>query len=219
MTIKQYVQYGIGLLFFFNILIIFGVIGLFMRMSPAIEEIIHENVHSLEAVEEMLLATNLIILSTNDVTDEKKRFLNAFQKAKMNITEEEEKEVIQNIERNMDSLFLKDKKTIARLITNIEKLAKINRVAMKRADGNAKRLGIAGSWSGVFLGVVNFILSVLITRKLDKRFFSPLSDVYDVLMAHKKGDKFRRCVARKGSAEMKLIKQEINLMLDDKLKR
>ena len=45
---------SVGILVAFNILLAFGAIGLFTRMSPAIERILQENVYSTDAAEEML---------------------------------------------------------------------------------------------------------------------------------------------------------------------
>ena len=58
MQLRREFLVGLGILVVLNVLFAFGAIGLLLRMSPAIERILKENVSSGEAADEMPRARN-----------------------------------------------------------------------------------------------------------------------------------------------------------------
>ena len=104
MNLRRNFLIGVGILLSLNLLLALGAIGLLTRMSPAIREIIEENVVSLEACEVMLS-----VLASGEEEGElssrsRRRYRDALERAKNNVTEKEEVPVLEQIEQLFDGL-------------------------------------------------------------------------------------------------------------------
>ena len=88
MRLAHAVRVGAWFLVVLNLLMAFGTIGIFSRMTPAIAHIIERNGYSIKACEDMLA---LLALSGGQPLDHEhqKRFQDAFDRSKSNVTEPE----------------------------------------------------------------------------------------------------------------------------------
>lgn len=178
----------------------------FSRLAPSIEQINRHNTRSLFVAEKML--------SSIAIEKNKKTFENALFLAKENITEIGEKEAVKQIENNYEKAFegdnLKEEKTVEGII----ELSKINRIAMKNAALEAKKLSSVGSWVIVFMTLAIWITGILIIRNVRKNIINPMLEIKDVFECYKKGNKLRRCSKITSSKEFQNVYEEINNLLD-----
>jgi len=205
----------IGALVGLNILLAFGMIGLFVRMGPAIERILEDNLESIVAAEEMLAV--IAEADTGGVKSaERERFETAWQRIRDNVTEPEEPAVLVAVERSVPGALDGDYAASVALVHDLRELISVNREAMRRADREAKRLGGAGAWAAVLVGFLSFALSLFIMSRLRRRLLTPLVDLHDVLEAAKTGDQFRRCRGSDAPAELRQVLEAVNHLLDER---
>lgn len=178
-------RFGIRLLLVLQILTSLAGVAMLGRMSPAVERILMENVYSTEAVEEMLE-----VLTTRG---EPARFHAAFARAKGNVTEQEEVPLLDQVEAHADAALRGDHEALVSVSTALRELSQVNRASMQRADATASRLGLAGAWAMPLLGFVGFLVSLVVTRRVETRLLAPILEVDAVLAAAREGDEFRRC--------------------------
>lgn len=173
------------------------------RMSPAIDEILADNVYSLEATEAMLaeLAD----------TEDRARFDEALARARSNVTEEAEVPILDRLEGAVAE-GLPPAGQRSDLVEDLTALSEVNRGSMQRAGDEAERLGLAGAWSLAGLGIVAFWLSVVATRRLQRRVIAPVEELADVLAAVRQGDEQRRCGDVAGTDPR--IVRDLNWLLD-----
>ena len=178
----------------------------FSRLAPSIEQINRHNTRSLFVAEKML--------SSIAIEKNKKTFENALFLAKENITEIGEKEAVKQIENNYKKAFegdnLKEEKTVEGII----ELSKINRIAMKNAALEAKKLSSVGSWVIVFMTLAIWITGILIIRNVRKNIINPMLEIKDVFECYKKGNKLRRCSKITSTKEFQNVYEEIYNVLD-----
>ncbi len=216
MRIQQYLNLIVGSLVLLNILLAFGAIGLLVRMEPAIERILEENVYSTVAAEEIL--AEIAAQEGNEFSvSSLERIDNALNRAKVNITEDDEIPVLDRIEKNLEAYQNSKPQARRALIDDLLLLIEINRKAMHRVDQDAKRLSMAGAWAAAFIGFVSFVVSLLIIRQLRIRIVSPIVELYTVLESNRRGDHFRRCNSKQASPEIQQIHYSINRLLDERI--
>ena len=105
MKLAQSVRFGAWLLIGVNLLMAFGSIWVFMRMSPAIEIIIDQNVTSLQTCEDMLASLIMVNKNESDTKPLRDSFVGALNKAQHNITEGDEPDAIKSIRRSYSKAF------------------------------------------------------------------------------------------------------------------
>ena len=214
MKLTQGFKVGVWLIVVLNLLMAFGAIGVFMRMAPAIAEIITNNAKSLQACEDMFAA---IILFNNEPENKEKHqqdFEIALKTALNNITEKNEPEIISVINNNYVEMFRGNKEHQLFVTEAILRLTKINHQAMKRADYNAQSLGYGGAWGIVFMAVIAFLAGVIFVSQLSNKILDPIEEIKTTLMEHQAGEKFRRCFKANVPADIKRIFELINRLLD-----
>ncbi|ADD68057.1 conserved hypothetical protein [Denitrovibrio acetiphilus DSM 12809] len=202
---------GAWLIISLNVLMAFGAIWMFMRMSPAIEQIIERNEVSLEACEDMLGAIAVYDGVRSDSLPA--IFAAALKRAENNITEKGETSAIEVISKTYESALAGDAEDKAKTINAIRLLGQINRHAMTKADMRAKQIGNAGAWGIVFMATIVFISSMMSVRFFNRHIAGTLEEINAVLRINKHGDKFRRC-AGSTSKDSLFIYNEINSLLD-----
>ncbi len=190
-----------------------GVIQLLNRMSPAIEHILQENVYSIEAVEEMLV---VLASGHGAEAEQRQRFAAALERARGNITEPDEVEVIARITAVYDAAIDHNQAARYELVALVQRLGEINRRSMDRADAHARRLGTAGAWAVVLLGTASFLLCLLAIRRLRVRFLTPLEEMYSVLLAVRAGERLRRCFLSHAGLEFSEMSGILNRLLDER---
>ncbi|MFP4520713.1 MAG: hypothetical protein ACLFQK_01075 [Fibrobacterota bacterium] len=206
---------GSWTLIILNILMAFGAIWVFSRMSPAIEKIIRQNEHSLHACEDML--ANLAFASSGEEHRKKSRvsFEKALERASGNITEEGEYSKIKEISEYYLSAFEGNRKSIEKTVYSVKSLSQINRTAMKKADTNAQEFGNAGAWVIVFMASGTFIVGMIFLQNIGKNLINPLNEIHSVITEFNKGDTKRRCSYPDVPEETQLLFNEINKILDE----
>ena len=188
---------SIGFLLAIQLVTSAGAIVLFARMTPAIERILRENVYSAEAVEVMLGA----LAEAEQDPGARERFFGALARAKDNVTEEDERPPLATLERVGDRAISGDAAATTEALTALRKLGAVNRSAMQRADQDAQRLGSAGAWAAVFLGLAGLFASALTVRRLHRRLLLPLSEIVAVARAARANDPRRRADGHGREAE------------------
>jgi hypothetical protein len=214
MRLAKTINLGAWIIIILNLLMAFGAIGIFSRMSPAIANIISKNDRSLQSGEEMLATLALVNNTAQSNKKLKKKFSLALSKAINNITELKEKETLDTIEQNYENAFAFSAEAHKNVVNAILKLSKINRQAMSRADKNARHLGQGGAWGIVFMATVVFIAGIIFIRKLNQSLLKPVEEIKNVLVAHQGGENRRRCTAPDLSADMKAVFNNLNSILD-----
>lgn len=199
-----------------NLLLAFGAIGLFVRMGPAIERILRENVASIDAAEEILIE---FATASGGMTPEGRgRVETALKTIRTNVTEADESPVIARIEQRLDGAARGDAEARTAVIEDLRRLIAINRKAMTAVDEEARRLGAGGAWAAVFVGALSFGLSLLVIVLLRRRLLEPLLELHAVLAAARGGDRFRRCRAFDAAIEVKQAAQSVNTLLDERIR-
>lgn len=199
-----------------NLVLAFVAIGLFVRMGPAIERILQENVYSIVAAEEIL--AELAEAGTAPLPpDARARVRQALDNARRNITEDEERPVLEALERALPAALEGDTEARRQAVDSVRQLLRTNREAMHTVDREARRLGAAGAWTAVFVGFLSFLLSVSVVVRLQKRFVRPLVDLHQVLEEARQGDRLRRCRLLDAPSEVSQVTRAVNRLLDERL--
>jgi len=216
--LKRDVNLGLGALVLAVVITCAGAISMLTRMSPAIEWILTANVYSEQEAEQML---TLLALSDLDPQPDTlpQRFSDSLQRARSNITESEEQAVLDAIERQATAALAGDPEARRAVVAELGRLTTINRDAMRRADDEAQRLGTAGAWAMVLLGLIGFVTSLVVTRRLRRRIVEPVEELYDVLSSVADGDLHRRCHVPATSAELAFALRSVNDLLDQRLRQ
>lgn len=202
----------VGLLRTTVIILAFGAVALFDRMSPAIERILAENVITLMAAEEML---STLARPTLPDDEAREKFGAALGRAKANLTEPAEAPLLDEIEALWRRAIGPDAtpRDKERLVESIRALTAVNRASMEAADREADRLGSAGAWSVVLLSLAILGISQLWSGRLEERVVQPLLSIEEVVRAAEHGDPHRRC-AERGPEEVRGIAAGLNRLLD-----
>lgn len=214
MKLRRDLLISVGALVALNLLAALGTVVLLSRMAPAIEHILQANVASIEVAERMMGI--LAAAGGRPVSEAQKgQFAEALQQAQGNISEPGEREVVARLRASHEAALGGDAEAIVAAVAALEELMAVNRSAMHEEDRKAQRMGTAGAWSAVFLGLIGFVASLLVIRRLRRYIMEPLAELYATLEAAGKGDRFRRCTSFDAPAELKRIFQIVNRMLDE----
>jgi len=213
MLLRRELLLAIGSLVGLNLLLAFGVIGLLVRMGPAIDRILQENVTSIMAGEAIL--TEFASDGDQPLAEESRaRVRAAFERARDNVTEDAERPVIARLEDALDAEEASGAGARPRAVAAVRELISINRDAMVEVDHEARRLGLAGAWASVFVGFVSFLLSLAILALLRRRFLTPVLELHDVIDRVAGGDRFRRCRSMDAPLELTAVTTGLNALLD-----
>lgn len=207
---------SIAILVLFNLLLAFGATGLLVRMGPAIDRILQENLYSVAATEEILVelarADGQLISAASS-----KKIEAALKRARQNVTEADEKPVLARLRKHLAPMLAGELDARARFIEATQELSEINRRAVKTADADARRLGNAGAWAAVFVGVTSLILSIMLIVRVQRRFVEPLVELHQVLEDTKDGNALRRCGTRDAPVEILKVAASVNRLLDERI--
>jgi hypothetical protein len=187
-----------------------GAIALLARMAPAIEHIVSDNIFSLEAGEEML---GIVAAGTGD-DDARARFNKALTRAEGNVTEAAEREHLREIRARGPAALAGDPAARRDVIAALSALSATNRDAIVRRDDDAKRIGYAGAWTAVLMGVLAFAWGLMAIRRARGRLIEPLREVRNVLNAARSGDRYRRCRHIAAPVEVERIMTGVDDLLD-----
>ena len=189
------------------IITIAGIRG-FLKLEPYINTLNSRNTQSLYYAEQMLSS----ISARKDI----KTFEHNLEKARNNVTEAGEEEVLNKIADNYLPAFKGNKKIEEEKIDEIAKLSKINRVAMERAGRIAKKTESIGVWIILFPSIFIWIIGFTILARLRRTFIKPIQELNDVVLDYNKGNKMRRCPSYTSSKDLQKLYDGINSILDNK---
>lgn len=199
--------YIIVLLICSTVITFAGIYG-FEKLEPSINLLNSSNTQSLYYAEQMLTSVSA------------KKNLKNFEKnlnlAKQNITEQGEKEVINNISKNYLSAFKGNNEIEEETINEIAQLAKINRLAMEQAGIQAKKQRTIGIWIILFPSVFIWMIGIAILKRLEVTFIKPIQELNDVIFEYNKGNRMRRCPSIAVSKDLQKLYDGINTILDNK---
>jgi hypothetical protein len=213
-SVKRELQLGIGVLTLTMVLLAFGSIGLLSRMAPAIDQILKENMYSIQAAEDMMVA---VALSVGDAAADREiegRFFGALERARSNVTLIEEPAVLDEIEEGYRRLLADPSASRQPILRALEELVAMNRQAMQETRDRASRLSEAGAWSMVLMAIFGFTAAVIVVIRTRRNVVEPLSEIQSVLTAHDEGDVFRRCQFKDASSEVRELMVTVNDLLD-----
>ena len=184
MQLRRNLHLGVALLAAMNLMLAFSAIALFMRMGPAIERILEDNVQSLSAAETMLA----IVADPGAARDPHRLFAASLLVAQGNVTEDAEKPQLAVIDAHWADALTGRDPARRDVLSALTELADINREAMFAADRRAQALGMAGAWVAVFLGLLSFGTALFVVTRLRDRVLDPLDEVRKTLVAARTGD-------------------------------
>ncbi len=214
MRLVRGIHLGAALIVTMGLLLAFGSIAVFARMTPAIAVILEENDRSLEACERMLAA-----LATQPRPGEDPGTVAAFEAAlaaaKGNVTEAAEEPILAEIERTWQAERGGDPAVRPELVDAIGRLAAVNRRVMRAADARAADLGRAGGWSVAFMASITLVVFLVLLRSLDVRVLGPIQEIRDVVSARRGGDRRRRCSLPDAESEVRALGRDLNAILDE----
>lgn len=214
MRVAKAFSLGAWLIVSINLLMAFGAIGVFSRMTPAIDDIINKNGRSLIACEEMLTALVMSGQKEESTAKHRQKFIEALNRAISNVTEPEEPASIDNIKSHFEAAFTGDKNALKAVTDSILQLSAINRNAMTEADKKAQQLGRGGAWGIVFMAVFSFIAGIIFIQQLDRKLLKSLEEIKSVLIEHQAGEIRRRCAGANLPSDIRRIFSIINTLLD-----
>jgi PAS domain-containing protein len=191
----------------------FAAIGLLVRMGPAVERILDDNVTSVIAVEQMLGA---IALAEHDLPGAAARYQQGLTLARENITEAEEEPLLARLDEMGPGALAGDGTARAAAVGALDALSEVNRESMARTDASEQRLGYGGAWAAAVLGVVSFAVGVLVSRRLVDRVVAPLAEVDATLQAARRGDPRRRSAVLDAPEEVARVARDVNDLLDER---
>lgn len=190
-----------------TIISIAGISG-FQRLAPAINSINDRNTQSLYYAEQMLMN----IASRKDIN----KFEEFLNKSKENITETNEKDAVENIEKSYKAAFKGNFRAEEYTIENVVKLTEVNRNAMIQAGVSAEKLKNVGIWIIIFPTILAWSIGLALLKNLEKTFIKPLEDLRSAIAEYKKGNRMRRCPKFSQEAEFQSLYTDINSILDSK---
>ncbi len=218
MKLAQSVRLAACFLIGLNLVMAFGSIWIFVRMTPAIEFIIDRNVTSIQTCEEMLAALAMVNNNRSEhnaaADSARNAFKEALHKAQQYITEADEPIIIKAINQSYLKAFAGDAAALTKTIDAILSLGAANRAAMVAADKKARQFGNAGAWGIVFMATVVFLVGMLFMRSLRKNLLRPLEEIHSVTATFRQGDTMRRCTGTGLPKEIHQVYSELNEILD-----
>lgn len=199
--------YFIVLLVCSTVIAIAGIYG-FQKLEPSINFLNSCNTQSLYYAEQMLTSISA------------KKDLNKFEKylhlAGENVTEDGERNVLDQIASEYLPAFDGNKTFEEQTINDIAELAKINRLAMEQAGIKAKKQRTIGIWIILFPSVFIWIIGIAILKRLDRMYVKPIQELNDVIFEYNKGNSMRRCPSVTASEDLQMLYDGINYILDNK---
>lgn len=207
------IRAGIGVLLAIQLTTTFGGVALLGRITPAVDRIIEENVRTLTATEDMLSALADQGCDPTGI-DVQARFDDALGRARANITEPGEEELIRRVEQRWPAAFGGDCNARTELRSAIQGLAEANRASMRHEDELAKALGNGGAWATALLGLCAFATSAALITRFTRRISAPLVEIEQMLDAVVHGDPYRRVRRLPAPDEFHAIAIRINQLLD-----
>jgi hypothetical protein len=191
-------------------------IALLERVGPVVGRLLADNVASTEAVEEMLevLAAGGPPGGSANPPDAEAHFRAALARAQANVTQREETGPLEAIDRSATAAVAGDAGARQDVVAALRALGAINRAAMQEADRTAMRLTSAGAWAIAGMGFLGFLVSLVVSRRLERRLVAPIVEADMVLAAARAGDTRRRCAPIADDVDARRLLGNLDWALD-----
>ena len=199
--------YFIILLICSTIITVAGIYG-FQKLEPSINLLNSSNTQSLYYTEQMLTSIS--------VKKDLKKFEQNLYLAGQNITEDGERDAVEQIASDYLFAFQGNRVFEEQTINDIAELAKINRLAMEQAGVKAKKQQAIGIWIILFPSVFIWIIGIALLKRLDRVFIKPVQELNNVIFEYNKGNYMRRCPSVTYSNDIQMLYDGINNILDNK---
>lgn len=210
MKVAQSIKVGFWTLILLNLLITAGAIWLFLRMDPAIEDILQDKQQVLIAGENML---GILALPEKKVIDIQ-RFYRNLSLADSSVQSRSDSLYVQTIRNSAREALAGDPVAIQTTITTIHTLGKTVREAMSIAQTQAIQFGNSGAWVIAFMAVFIFTVGMLFIRTLDIGLIGAFEEIYSVIQARRWGDLMRRCTTTNTPRDIRIVLSALNEYLD-----
>lgn len=184
------------------------------RMSPAVTDVVEENVASLQATGDMLTALAEQRLPEPVATAARQRFFEALAAATSNQTEPAEAKPLRELHDLSAGALAGEPRALERALAAIAALASANRSAMQVAGADAERLGRGGAWTLALLGLLGFGAGSLVSRRLQRRVAAPLLELERVLLSVDAGERLQRCANTGYTLGQQRALRALNRLLD-----
>lgn len=213
MSARRDLLLAVGGLLALHVLTTFTALGVLARMSPAIERIRGENLHSVEAAGEMLAVLGA---HTAVASESVERFRQALARAEQNVTVADERQVL-DVVRDLGTVALAGPgPERGRVVDALRQLVRINLDVTKTADLEAQRLGLAGGWAVAAIGIVALCLGWIAVHRLGRGLLQPLAHLKAVAADHRRGDPHRRVGALPQAPELDEVGRLVDGLLDER---
>ncbi|MEM9875183.1 MAG: hypothetical protein AAF928_09830 [Myxococcota bacterium] len=210
MQLTRTLRIGFVALLVVHLATAFTAVALLGRMRPAIAVIIEDNIRSLEAIEEVLVS-----LGDPNAAGDGSKAREAFSRAAANVTNDEEQPVIELIEANLDAALEGDAAARSVAVSQLQRLARINRRDLESSDRRAQELANSGGWTVVLLALLTMALGVFARRRLDSSLLHPLEELHETVEDLAQGTGHRRCRPQlSASPELGRTMEVFNELLD-----
>lgn len=213
MELRRDLDYALGALLIGGVVLALVTIGLFSRMTPAIERIRKDNVVTLEAAHDLLGVFVTRAGESLEITDREKVEV-ALAKMRNNLTVEGEGRLVDAVTDAVLAAQSGDRMALLQLASAVGGLVDANGVAMSEADEEAQRLGAAGAWTASVGGVVLVLIGVFARSRLRRRIIHPVEEMVRVLEAKGAGDDRARCRQMAAAHELERTLGAVNRLLD-----
>jgi nitrogen fixation/metabolism regulation signal transduction histidine kinase len=190
------------------------------RLGPAIGQTMDENIASIRgAVTVIELASRAPTRPAEDRDAAAASAAAAIEALRGNVTEAAELPVLEVLAAEAPRAVRGEIAALDPALSSATSLIDVNIAAMARHGAEAQRLGAANAWAAVFAGVIAFLISRVIGRRLRRRIVAPIAELREVLDRAHHGDHLRRCESADAAADLGQIMRDVNRLLDDRLLR
>ncbi|MDD2942701.1 MAG: hypothetical protein PHC51_07030 [bacterium] len=213
MELKRSIYWKLFLSAFTILIISLGTMGLFLRMTPAIETILQDNVPSIMATHGMFRALSM---RHSDRETEKENFISALQLARDAAHNDNEFALVSRVKALGEKVFAGEEDYLPSLTAALKELADVNHHAMIKRDNEARRLGNAGAWAVMMMGFFGFSGALFAMSRIRQHVLEPIDDTYNALVAFERGETRRRAhLTRSAPFEIAEIIRSANHLMDE----
>jgi hypothetical protein len=213
MQIRREISLGTLVVTIACVVFAFATIGLFSRMTPAVEAILKDNVESQAAAFDLLEALARRREAGLGLFEDA-QLRAALSRARDNITVPGEEAIVAGLEEAAATAFRGDEAGFVALADRARQLWSVNMEAMHEANASASRLGTAGAWTGAFGGMTIIGLALCLWFLLQQRVVGPIEDLARVLDDVLDGRPHARCRTVGGARDLDLVRSRVNTLLN-----
>ena len=217
MKLSGSIKFSIYISLGMHILISYCLIWFFTRMVPVITSVSENNEISIDSAMYMMYILAENEAGAIDRDTGRVRFERHLHAAEAIITEEREEELLSVIRGSYQAALEGDKEAFELVSRTVMELKEVNLSKAHSSMVSAQHMGDAGAWGIFFLASLNFIISLMFLRNLQREWILPVEEMGKAIEEYKKGNTMRRCnvfLSFKGKGMERLLKS-VNELLDN----